>query len=542
MTPLSPRRTLLRSLGRRWTSALPFVLLVLGLCASPAESSSWRRRLAQVELLLAQWQEEDATRLLEPLLLEAPPSAALYRLHAEVLFRKGEYQKTVALLDQALARFPTETALSSMRKQVQATRDAVKDFVEQRSPGSRFVFYSASGPDEILAPFAAETLEAMRAAMETDLGFRQQDVVRVEFYPGPEVLAQVSSLSLDEIRRTGTIALCKYNRLMVVTPRALPRGYAWLDTLAHEYVHLVVSRLTRNMVPIWLHEGLAKHFERRWRQAPGELPTPHHLGPSQQHLLAEALKADRLVTLAQMHPSMAKLPDQKTAMLAFAQVETAVDFLALRIGTTGLRQMLMRMRNGDSEWQALAAVSGLSASEFTRRWRAHLRSLNLRSLPGLVPPELRFGKPPSQQTELARVQEKARRYLRLADMLRQRGLGQAAIVEYQKARGLMGSRDELLANHLARTYLELNRPAEAAAILDPVLDYYPEFPGAQATMGLARLRQGQVQAAVLHLRAALRHNPFNPEAHCHMATALKQTDSLAAHRHQDLCQRLSTGP
>ena len=45
----------------------------------------------------------------------------------------------------------------------------------------------------------------------------------------------------------------------------LTTGYDWLDTVSHEYVHLVVSRKSRNTVPIWMHEGLAKYLESRWR-------------------------------------------------------------------------------------------------------------------------------------------------------------------------------------------------------------------------------------------------------------------------------------
>jgi hypothetical protein len=44
-------------------------------------------------------------------------------------------------------------------------------------------------------------------------------------------------------------------------------GYPWLDTLAHEYTHFIVSRVSHNTVPIWFHEGLAKFEERRWRVA-----------------------------------------------------------------------------------------------------------------------------------------------------------------------------------------------------------------------------------------------------------------------------------
>ena len=41
----------------------------------------------------------------------------------------------------------------------------------------------------------------------------------------------MSTLTEKEIETTGTIALCKYGKLMIVTPRATVFGYPWMDTL-----------------------------------------------------------------------------------------------------------------------------------------------------------------------------------------------------------------------------------------------------------------------------------------------------------------------
>ena len=56
--------------------------------------------------------------------------------------------------------------------------------------------------------------------------------------------------------------------LMVVSPRATIFGYPWMDTLAHEYTHLLVSRISHDTVPVWLQEGLARFEQSRWRSAP----------------------------------------------------------------------------------------------------------------------------------------------------------------------------------------------------------------------------------------------------------------------------------
>src|SRR5262249_48280034 len=150
--------------------------------------------------------------------------------------------------------------------------DLVRDFATFES--GHFVIRVPKGPDELLAPYALEALEAARAALATDFGWAPEGKVRVEVYADTAALAQVSTLTLKEIETSGTIALCKWNRLMIVSPRALVRGYAWLDTLNHEYTHFVVTVLSRNHVPIWLHEGIAKFEERRWRASAGGGLTP----------------------------------------------------------------------------------------------------------------------------------------------------------------------------------------------------------------------------------------------------------------------------
>ena len=78
--------------------------------------------------------------------------------------------------------------------------------------------------------------------------------------------------------------MCKYNRLMFTSPRGLVRGYGWHDTVAHEFVHYYVTKYSANTVPIWLHEGIAKFQEIRWRSQP-----MRHLAPPQEDLLARSL-------------------------------------------------------------------------------------------------------------------------------------------------------------------------------------------------------------------------------------------------------------
>ncbi len=54
------------------------------------------------------------------------------------------------------------------------------------------------------------------------------------------------------------MGICKFNKLMIISPRALSFGYRWLDSLSHEYLHYAIVALSNNQAPIWLHEGMAR--------------------------------------------------------------------------------------------------------------------------------------------------------------------------------------------------------------------------------------------------------------------------------------------
>src|SRR5262249_42433811 len=198
-------------------------------------------------------------------------------------FLRGRYEEAArkfhdaAKLESRPGPFADE--LHSLRDLAEATAEVTKGFLEKK--GKHFVVAYAPGRDEILVPYALDALDRAWETVGDDFGDKPEGLIRVEIYGGIEDLAKVSTLTLKEIETSGTIALCKFNRLMIVSPRALLTGYPWLDTVTHEYTHFVVSRASHNTVPIWLHEGLAKFEERRWRGAAGGALTP-----TMEHLLA----------------------------------------------------------------------------------------------------------------------------------------------------------------------------------------------------------------------------------------------------------------
>src|SRR5690606_12596943 len=149
--------------------------------------------------------------------------------------------------------------------------------------------------------YAIEALAAAERVVRAELGADVSGPIRLEIYPTAASLARVSTLSVVDIERTGTIALCKWDRLMVTSPRALVRGYPWLDTIAHELVHLRLAQASRDQAPVWFHEGLAKFLEHRWRS---DTAGPA-LEPASRALLAKAVAEDALLPFERLHPSIA---------------------------------------------------------------------------------------------------------------------------------------------------------------------------------------------------------------------------------------------
>jgi tetratricopeptide (TPR) repeat protein len=542
---------------------------VLALClplfsaAPPAQAASRHRDeiVVRTQRLLIEGRVEAAAQTLAPLLGKSrDPEAEL--LHGELLFYQGEYEAAARTLRAGLAsvRLPSAEAqeLRSLADLAAASAEVTHGFAEQRSPGGHFLLRYRRGKDEVLIPYAAEALEKAWAAIGEDFAgtlpgddeaARPAGPVRVEIYGDVADLARVSTLTIKEIETSGTIALCKWNRLMIVSPRALLRGYPWLDTLTHEYTHYIVTRVSRGAAPIWLHEGLAKFEERRWRGLSGG-----GLTPTLEHFLAAALAKHRFITFEQMSPSMAKLPSQEDTALAFAEVYTAVEYLHGKFGWNGLRQLLAEIGRGTGDIRALGSVYGGGYAEFERGWKTWLRGKKLRSRAGMYTARLRFKKtapgargsgkngqaPAPEDDDSGEISDpKARSFVRLGGLLRARGRLIAAAVEYEKAQGVLGPGHPLLSLKLGRTYLELGEADHAIAALEPARETYADLPGLNAALGSAWLKKGDLRKAVTYLEAAIATSPFDPATHCGLGQAYRELKSPLAERENHACSLLS---
>jgi tetratricopeptide (TPR) repeat protein len=552
---------------RRPATALPVALLAAALTLASAggglasTSSSFQVAVAgkKAEKLLDDWQFEEGRAVITEMVRVAPQSGHTLYVEGYARFLEGDYDGSIHKLSSAIEVAPSDATVRQLHVLATAARDAVKDHKEERS-AHFLIRYPAE--DAVLVSYALEALESAYVALGQDIGFKSAMPIRIEIYRSPSDLAAVSSLSVAEVARTGTIALCKWARLMVTTPRALSYGYPWLDSINHELVHYAVSSLTRDRAPVWLQEGLAKFLERRWRE-----PAGARIPPSMEHLLAKALRAGKLISFEAMHPSMAKLPSAEDASLAFAEVANAVAYLHNVGGMPAVRTAVEKVGLGEDARLAVAAAAKVTWPEFERGWRAFMQAQHYKTYPAIDIPTTHIRKAnaiaskrkPNEDEALSASQKiaPAFKFLRLGNMMLKRNRLRAAVLEYEKGAkagaGKAGSGGHgEAASHwvfpvkLGRTYLALGEPERALKAMAGIQLLYPELPWPNLIAGQALLATGDIPGSVVALRAALATNPFDPAVHCGLASAYGKLPAgasrpppAAIEREQRYCKELA---
>ncbi len=476
---------------------------------------------------------DDARALLADLESRAPDSAEVKWLRAELAFQSGNYAAALALLDK-LPDTAVDGLVGQTRKLTRTTLSVVDTFVDVKSPKGHFVIRHAPGPDATIAILAGEVLDAAWETIGDDLGLKPLDPIRVELLGAPADLAKLSPLTEAEIETTGTIALSKYNKLMVVSPRATIFGYPWMDTLAHEYTHLIVSRISQDTVPVWLQEGLARFEQIRWRKAPGV-----QLTNSEQAMLQAALKKGRLITFDEMHPSMAKLPSQDAAALAYAEVYNLVGWIHGKVGFPGIREIVRAQKDGKSARRAVSETLAMPWPKVEQAWHASLKPTSPGPSGQWRARPIKFGRGGSGDAEnigLDQVPARTRKHARLGGMLRARGALEAATIEYEKA--LAVGPDPFVAGKLARTLVELGRHDRAIELATPLVTADDHDAVAAVTLGIARSARQEWAQAITAFEQALRMSPFDPTTRCGLAEAYGKTSDGRAVRERAACDQL----
>ena len=522
------------------TSWVPILAVGLVVVAWPAHAAgdtiveeAWAQA-ATANAAMESWNYPLAEAVITRLEQAHPDDVATLFVRGKFAFHAGDYDAAYAALQQAVTIAPSIDAVRSLHALVADTREVVRDYATHTTADGLFEIRYDASRDAVLIPWAEETLEAAYYEIGYDLGYWPTPPIRVEIYPRAATLARVSSLTEEAIETSGTIALCKYNKLMFTSPRATLRGYAWRDTLSHEYVHYLIGHRVRADLPIWFHEAVAKYLEARWtgRRA-------MRMDPSREELLTERIAADALITFEQMHPSMAYLPSPDDAATAYAQVFTVVEYLIARRGPGVLRRLLERVADGADIVAAFEGELGEPFTTFERNWLRTLRERPPVTIPGTFREEMQLRERARPEGSGEALPTAADEFMRLGELLRARGLLAAAVAEYEKAELLLGRANPMLQNALAAAQLDLDAPARALEALEDVVHWHPSYYVSHLNRGAALNALGDAAGAAAALELAGGINPFDPEVHRQLAIAYDALDRAPlADRHRQYAATL----
>ncbi len=267
--------------------------------------------------------------------------------------------------------------------------------------------------DAALFPLLVETIDRARAMLTKELGVDWPKPTRFVVVRDHLALSAMTGLPYEAARTTGTVAVAKWGKVTLLSPRAARHGYAWRDTVAHELTHMAITRASADRAPLWLQEGLAKRQEVRWRPA-----SAFDDRPSAESVVLRGIERKLDLPLDKLGPSIAMLPSADAAQVAFSEVTSFVRYFVERSDPDTLPRLFVALKNGQSVDDALKFVTTKDLPAWDVEWRAYLA----RRPPEPLSAIYGLGKPSKDQHD-------GREKLRLAELLLDQGQAAAAAKE-----------------------------------------------------------------------------------------------------------------
>jgi hypothetical protein len=342
------------------------VLVVLGLCvasfAMPASSSAQGDGPKRARDLIASMDLEAAGQLLAG---EDPdaPRVALERARLAI-YEMDCDAATVILARPDVQRIDDGATLADIAHGCSRATAAV---TTNRDEALGIDVQWQDEHDAPLAPLLSETVALAREMLSRDLGVDWPRPTRIVVVRDSLSLSAMTGLPYASAKTTGTVAVAKWGRVTLVSPRATPHGYMWRDTVVHELTHLAVTRASGDRAPLWLQEGVAKYEESRWRPA-----QPFDDWPPADAVARRGIDSGHGYALDKLGPSIAMLPTAEAATVAFAEVTSFVRFYLKREGDGALPKLLRTIKDAPDASAALVAASGADIKAWDIRWRAYL--------------------------------------------------------------------------------------------------------------------------------------------------------------------------
>lgn len=509
-------------------------LRLSALLAAFAPASLLAQGPDKFDRLIHQWQLSAA--IAESSIGSKGPQAL--RKRGIIAFHRGEYEQAARFFERAKAGISNSSQRAEIDMLLAKSRSGEALFRKRpihSFPEARISVVFSNEKDEVLTPYLVDAIKKAQPRLRKAIGALPSIPARFELLQSPSDLANLTDLPLDAVYKTGTIGITKYHRVMMASPRVTMRGYDWLDTVVHEYLHFLVSIRTLNRAPVWLQEGLAKFFETSWRST-----QPPPLLKHQASLLHDAFTQNKLITLEQMHPSIALLPSQAEAALAYAQVQSMITFLAERRGEGSISTVLAAVASGKEASMAFGEAYRGGWPRFYKDWKKITAKRVAKMQKEAFKPRRFAGKEDSSlqaQDEAPDAFSRlgsgpSRKHARLGSLLQARGHERQALAQFERALRLEPAiaKDPRLAQRLGKLYLNQGRAAQAWQFLERAAKDAPEDAFLATLQAQAALDRKRPDLAMQAAKRALAQNPMIPQLHCILAELYKDPQRIAHER------------
>ncbi|MCX7943778.1 MAG: tetratricopeptide repeat protein [Deltaproteobacteria bacterium] len=440
--------------------------------------------------LIEELRLDEAERLISNLTL--PEDEGAY-LKGKIAFYRGRYEESY-------------NHFSLSKKQDYIIRCAINAYhitsKYKRHETNNFIIFYPDEKEEVYLEYLTEGLEYALKTLSPIFGYQPKEKIRIEILNKQSDLEKLTTLPLEAIEKTNTIAVTKFNKIMISSPKTQIDGYDYIGTATHELIHLMISTITHERTPVWIHEALARYFD---RYTPDRIPT---LRPDVLGLLRRRVEKNSLITFEQIHPSMALLPSQEDTTVAFAEVFLVSEYLHKKIGLEFVKRMLNLIKEQKDMDYIFQNFGFSSFKGFEDEFLKYLK----KKIENSYSAEQLYYAPTSNKKNKKEYlgDVYTMKYMKLGDLLFLENLFEAAYIEYEKASksGLINPHIE---NRKAFALINAKRYNDAANILEKIKDLYPDYYSTFVNLSRAYLPLKNYSKALEALERAVRLNPFDKE-------------------------------
>ena len=316
--------------------------------ADPAVRASVARLLGTVAVASAKAGQFDRSKL------QARAALGLEERTAEAYLALGEYEfqdndlaGAVGTWERGLRLNPGDVALTRRLERGRAEAERLGGL--ERVASEHFVAAFDGRAD---VPAARATLEVMEAA------YRSVGAL-FQLYPeGPIPLVVYPERSFEREGHASWSAAVYDGKIRLPAAGADLHSLAFRGTLFHEYAHALFHRSTGGKgAPTWLNEGLADVARMRGDPGPQVRCSPDvHRYP-----------------LRALEGSFQRIPDWRSASLAYLEARHAVERIAERHGEAGVRAVLAEVSTGAPFPAAFDRALGQDYATFAATFDAEAR-------------------------------------------------------------------------------------------------------------------------------------------------------------------------